>query len=397
MRPVLKPALRRLWRADDAIQLGTDPEQAVVLRGVDGTASAVLALMDGTRDADEIVAVAERNGVPEADVRRFFALLESVNALDDAAIAPRGRTDAERQRLEPDLAALTLLAPRPGGGARLLDSRRATRVLVAGAGRVGSLVASLLAAAGIGHVAIRDGRVALAGDAVPGGLLPGDRGTARAVAAVAAAKRAGSPSVEGAVRAPNALDCQAADFAVIALDGELAPDPGLLDLVSGAGLPYLLTYVRDTCGVVGPLVVPGRTACPRCLDRHRTERDPGWPMLASQLLGGPRGTPPCDVTLATGLAAVTAGQVLTFLADRAESRCVNATLELRLPAWTLRRRAWGPHPDCPCAAGSAAERDRVRRRRTEATAATAPRRGKRTAAQPGRRPSPADRPVAEAT
>ena len=373
MRPVLKPALRRFWRADDAIQLGADPERAVVLRGIDRTASDVLALMDGTREVDEVVRTAASRGVVADDVRRFVDVLQSVHALDDAAIVPQGRSRAERDRLAPDLAALTLLAPQPGAGARLLDSRRATHVLVAGAGRVGSLVASLLAAAGIGRVSIRDDRPATAADAVPGGITPGDDGTPRAIAAIDAAQRAGASAVHGAVRAPSAIDCQAADFAVIALDGALAPDPQLLDVVAGAALPYVLITVKDTVGVVGPLVVPGRTACPRCLDRHRAERDPGWPVLASQLVGEPRNcTPPCDVTLATALAALATGQVLTFLADRTEHPCVDATLELRVPDWTVRRRSWTPHPACPCAAASVDEATRARQRREEVVAATRP-------------------------
>lgn len=35
---------------------------------------------------------------------------------------------------------------------------------------------------------------------------------------------------------------------------------------------------------IGPVVLPGRTACLACLDLHRAERDPAWPVIASQLL-----------------------------------------------------------------------------------------------------------------
>ena len=364
MRPVLKPALRRLWRGDAAIQLGTDPEHGVVLHGVGDAAHAVLALMDGTRDADEIVAAAARRGVPEADVRAFFRLLASVRALDDAAIAPHGLSPAERERLDPDLASLSLLAARPGGGARQLDSRRATRVLVVGAGRVGSVVAALLGAAGLGHVTIRDELVAGLADAVPGGLSPADDGQPRAIGAVEAARRAGAASTDGAVRPPDAVDCQRADFAVLALDGWLSPAPLVLDLFAGAGLPYVLTGVRETHGVVGPLVVPGRTACPRCIDLHRADRDPGWPVVAAQLSTEARGgSPACDVTLAVAVAALTAGQVLAHLSGSGAARCVDATLELRLPAWRTRRRSWRVHPRCACAAAVAAESTAAAERR----------------------------------
>jgi hypothetical protein len=358
MRPVLKPALRRLWRGEASFQLGADPANGVVLDGVGRTASHVIALLDGTRDAEQVVADAVLDGVPEHDVRRLLALLGAVSALDDANVMPRGRAPRERARLEPDLATLTLLTTDPGAGARGMDGRRAASVLVVGAGRVGSLVASLLAAAGVGRITIRDERVASAGDAVPGGLLPDDEGLPRTVAAVAAARRAGGVSVDGAVRHADAADCRSADLAVVACDGWLAPPAALVDLLGVVGTPYLLTGVRETYGVVGPLVLPRRSACPRCLDLHRAERDTGWPLIAAQLAtDSRRGDVACDVALAAGVAALSAGQVLAHLLGPGMTRCVDATLELRLPEWAVRRRVWSPHEDCACGAAEPDEAD----------------------------------------
>ena len=390
MRPVIKPALRRLWRGDHELQLGTDPTHAVLLHGVDEAAHAVLSLLDGTRDVDAVARDAGRYGVPEPEARAFVAQLAAVNALDDAAVAPHGVPPGERERLDPDLATLTLLGPHPAAGPRLLDTRRAMRVLVVGAGRVGSLVAALLGAAGVGHVAIRDDAVATARDAAPGGLCPTDDGRPRVVGAVEAAQRAGGTSVEGSVRPPNAIDCVDADFAVLALDGWLAAPQGVLDLFAGAGLPYVVTGVRETVGVVGPLVLPGRTACPRCLDLHRTERDPDWPAVVAQLATAARGAvPSCDVALAAGTAALTVGQVLAHFMGPGFSRCVGATLELRLPHWTVRRRAWTTHPCCPCEAATAAERAAAAARRAAVRAATSRRRAD-AGAHADPRPSGAD-------
>lgn len=358
MRPVLKPALRRLWRDDASVQYGADPRTGVVLHGLDDRAASVLALLDGTRSRADVLVAAAASGVPEPDVRDLLDVLDAANALDDAAVAPHDLSPAARARLEPDLATLTLLTTSPGDGPRSLDARRAASVLVVGAGRVGALVASLLGAAGIGHVAIRDEVTATPADAVPGGVAPRDDGTPRAIAAVEAAQRAGAASVDGAVRPPDATDCRAADLAVVASDWWLTPPPGLVDLLGMVGLPYLLTGVRETYGVVGPLVLPGRTSCARCHDLHRATRDPCWPVIAAQLATDARGCEPaCYVTLAAGVAALTAGQVLAHLVDPGLARCVDATLELRLPEWAVRRRAWAPHPDCACGAHAyAAER-----------------------------------------
>jgi bacteriocin biosynthesis cyclodehydratase domain-containing protein len=120
-----------------------------------------------------------------------------------------------------------------------------------------------------------------------------------------------------------------------------------------AELPHLAVGIRETTAVVGPLVVPGATACLRCCDLTRTERDPGWSRLAAQLAGRrERASDPCDVVLAALVAAQAAAQALAFL-DRevvggALPPCVNGTLEVAMPDWRWRRRTWSPHPACGC-------------------------------------------------
>ncbi len=54
-----------------------------------------------------------------------------------------------------------------------------------------------------------------------------------------------------------------------------------------AHLPVSFEYAATT---VGPLIRPGRTPCLSCRDAHEGERDPAWPQLHAQLVGG-RGTP----------------------------------------------------------------------------------------------------------
>ena len=48
------------------------------------------------------------------------------------------------------------------------------------------------------------------------------------------------------------------------------------------GSPHLLVRLTEGRAVVGPFVVPGATACLRCLDAHCTDADPSWPLLVRQ-------------------------------------------------------------------------------------------------------------------
>jgi bacteriocin biosynthesis cyclodehydratase domain-containing protein len=123
--------------------------------------------------------------------------------------------------------------------------------------------------------------------------------------------------------------------------GQPVPEPPRL-------VPHLVAEVRGDVGVVGPLVSPGTSACLRCLDLARTDRDPGWPALAVQLAESARGVAPCDGALALAVAAQTALQALAYVEGGSLPAAAGGTLELVLPDWRWRRRSWQLHPDCEC-------------------------------------------------
>jgi bacteriocin biosynthesis cyclodehydratase domain-containing protein len=115
-------------------------------------------------------------------------------------------------------------------------------------------------------------------------------------------------------------------------------------------VPHLAASASEAIGVVGPLVLPGRSACLRCLDLTRAERDPAWPLILAQLAGQSGADPlACDTVLATMVAAQAAAQALAFLDQGGPGPAViNGTLELVLPGWQWRRRSWPAHPRCGC-------------------------------------------------
>lgn len=387
MRPLLKPGLRRVWRDEGTLQLGLDPENAVVIGGLDAAAGRFLQLLDGSRDEAALLTLAPVYGLDRDRAGRLLALLTAAGALDDAAddtAALWELTGHERDRLAPDLAALSLRRRTTDGGLPVFVRRRAALVEVRGAGRIGATLAGLLAATGVGSLRVLDPAPTRWADVSPGGLLPDDVGTPRQVAALAAVRRA-APTVTEA--APLAR----ADLVVLAPVGPLAPSvPAAL---SAGGLAHLIVAVRESRGVVGPLVVPSVSSCLRCHDLHRRDRDPAWPRIAAQLAtdgasvrgnrtsaGGNRtggadesGEPilPCEAPLAMALAALAAAQVLAHLdagidaggginagggiggvlgARTEPPATVNGTLELCLPDARPRRRSWHPHPLCGCGA-----------------------------------------------
>lgn len=340
MRPMIKPALRRLQRDRTTVQIGTDPCRAVMLTGAGVTE--VLASLDGTRDRGQVLAAASAAGVSEDRAGRLLTALRGCGVLDDAATDTRPLRElplAERDRLAPELASVSLQSGEADGGVPPLARRRRSSVHVYGTGRVGAATACLLAASGVGRVQPVDPEPTRHADLGPAGLDAEDVGTRREEAAASAIGRAAPTTRTDGRGSP--------DLAVLTpVDGD---EPELPDALFQARVPHLFAAVRETRGVVGPLVLPGGSTCLRCQHLHRADRDPAWPRVAAQLASARAGPGPCAAVLATAVAALAAHQVLIHLDGvSAPPPTVNGSLELILPGWQCQRRPWPPHPRCGC-------------------------------------------------
>ncbi|MGW4424108.1 ThiF family adenylyltransferase [Streptosporangium sp. NPDC004631] len=349
MRPRLKPALCRVARDERTLQFGLHPRHAVLLADLEPEVRHWVESLDGVRDVAGVLAGAVEAGIGEEHGRTLLNLLISRGVVDDAAVGPgplRGLAMAERDRLQPDLDALSLTPGTTDGGLSALERRRGAHVRVYGAGRVGAQIVALLAASGIGRLCVVDSGTARNRDVVPGGLTWAHVGMSRQDGAVAVAGDL-APSVTawtGDHAARPADGVRPPDLAVLApvepLDGLLVAE--LLDWK----VPHLLVTAYEGFGSVGPLVLPGRSTCLQCLDLVRRDRDPGWPVVSARLGGFPAGEVACDTVTSTVVAAMAAGHALALI-DGRESVVTNGTLDV-LPDWSWKRRSWSVHPQCRC-------------------------------------------------
>jgi hypothetical protein len=383
MRPAIKAGLLMVWRDQDTLQIGIDPRRAVALRGMRG-AEPLINLLDGSRDLGQVLAAAHDQGIGRAAAERVIGLLAAAGALCDFPAATlRAVPDGPRDRLAGELATVSLAHGYSDGGALVLARRQAACVRVHGTGPLASGLASLLTASGVGQVSCTgtvsgadavDGGAGTDGDADALGGGGADRDIGRA-GGVAAEPRLGSWPPAGRIRlgagpatgpgahgpaagrrnGPGARRAAAErrrrpDLAVLA-DSYPPELPGTL--VTG-GIPHLTAADSEAIGVVGPLVVPGRTACLSCVDMARTDRDPAWPLILAQASGRAPRPAACAAVLAAAVAAQATAQALAFL-DRAAAATavINGTLELVLPDWQWRRRSWAQHPQCRCSRRSA--------------------------------------------
>ena len=324
MRPAIKSGLLPVWRDRDTLQIGIDPRRAIALSGM-GRAALIVGLLDGSRDRDQLVAAAAGEGIPASVTERVLALLAAGGALDDfPASTLRALPAPLRARLEPELAT-TSLARRDGdGGARALARRRAAVVWIEGERAVGRAVARILSASGIGR--IRSRRLA-ASDLASPARQPAADGSAHP-----------HPPRAGVRFTPD----------LVVLVGTRIADRGAQ--LTRDRIAHLAVMASEAIGIVGPLVVPGKTACLRCHDYARAGNDPAWPLILAQIRTRRAEPAACDAVLTATVAAQAAAQALSAIETApAASAAANGTLELVLPDWRWRRRTWPPHPDCPCA------------------------------------------------
>ncbi|WP_448332625.1 ThiF family adenylyltransferase [Streptomyces sp. DSM 41534] len=376
MHPMLKPALRRGWRSRDTVQFGVARAHAVVMGPVDTATGSFLELLDGTRGLPLLRQEARTIGLPEGRADALVDRLAAAGLLDEPKDG--GEPAAALDRLRPDAGALSVLHPEPGAAARLLAARRAMRVQVRGAGRVGAAVAAALSGSGVGRVDVVDGGCVEPWDVAPGGLSAEQIGERRDLAARRVVRQAAPgplPRRSARERTPAEERTSSGEtglaLVVITPRDDLAayaPDPEPAQPLLASGTPHLYAGVIEATGVVGPLVVPGITPCAGCAAAGRAEREPAWPRMLAQWRSGRRRTAPaCDTALAMVVAGLTAVQALAFL-DGRPSGGAGVRWELALPSLIWEARPVEAHPGCGC--GAAGEEDAVYASAAEAPHAT---------------------------
>ncbi|GAB2628654.1 hypothetical protein ABI214_21935 [Prescottella soli] len=272
-RPTLDPRRPVVVRPSGRVQIGWDPDTALILTppaGVDADALvSVLQLLDGRTPRPSVVWRAVDYGISPTDMSTLLSELDEAGLLRPAA-APQDPTPAIRIH----------------------------------------------------------GRGPLA-DAIAAGLV-------------------GAPArVTRSTHFTTDTDVTRWNCMCVVLTDDLIADPRLVDALFTAGTPHLQVRLRDGRGIVGPLVLPGRTSCLRCADLTRCAADEEWPHVAAQLLGRVGHAGPATV-MAT--AAVALGQLEKVLSGvaRPAPASLDATLELDLDSHRLAVRPWPRNPRCGC-------------------------------------------------
>lgn len=295
--------IRVLARGTSTVQVGLEPPRSVLVNDAPAGAVDLLRALDGNAPLAE--AIAARGGRPEAwlplvsDLIRLGFVVPALHAAAPPVHLVSVRA-ALVHRHGPDLAD------------RLLPRRGDAMVVVAGAGEVGAMTAELLAASGVGQVHLHPPRQT---------------------------RRSGRSLVRADGPAPQLPP------AIVVLTDENAHNRIMTAGLTFDLIPHLAVATGVGRAVIGPLVLPGRSACLTCLDRIRQELDPGWTAVAD---GARPDDPRPSPLLAAAAATLAAEQALDHLDGIERPRAVDATLEWSAGTQAARRRSWYQHPECGC-------------------------------------------------
>ncbi len=259
---------------------------ATTVLPISPAARALVSALDGLRDDEAVQAGAVAAGVTAEEVSAQWCWLLDRHVVIDAAA---GTTASE------------LLAD-PAGDARWA-ARQSAVVRVYGAGPTAEALVGHFDDAGIGRL-----------------------------------------DLEPVIDAPGAPS----DLVVLAADHEVPLD--VLEPLVRADVPHLVGGTRDATGRIGPLVVPGWSACSRCYDLHRRASDPTWrwrrPLL-SHPAPDPAGLGVASSRLVAATAALLAHEAVAYV-DGRKPRTLSCTLVLREDDLIPEPTALAPHPWCGC-------------------------------------------------
>ncbi|WP_133854490.1 TOMM precursor leader peptide-binding protein [Labedaea rhizosphaerae] len=329
-RPRVLAGVAVLRRRTGELQIGIEPDHATVLSGLSPTVERAMHRLTGAHTVADLLGTSPEPQEHD-ELAKVLRQLDKRGLVEDATDHPRPTA-----RLAADVTSSVLNGLT---GAHVPDLRAHATIEVHGNGRLAIAVACLLAAAGVGRVHPIAGGVVVPED-VGTGYLESDVGRPRRTAAREAIERVEPCAVTRPLRRPT----------LVVLADSAVPRPDVVTKLSRAKVPHLLVRVHERTGVVGPLVVPGRSSCLHCADLRRTELDPCWPSVAAQLAGQTR---PADLACAQAVAALAAAQALRFVAWRPPQSpppVWNGSIELDPFESTTLARDWPPHPACPCGA-----------------------------------------------
>lgn len=312
-RPWLRRDVPLMWRSDNLFQIGLDPQRLVVL-DVDRTLIAWARGLGGDRTLEAALAQANEQGIQEHDALELLWALLAAGAMSDAdhvptcvrALTPQERDVAHRHE------AAARQTYRDDRAHLAVDARASAYISVVGSGLLADALRHMLQANGIGKVT------------------------------------AETPPSSAARKGRHRAD----ESTLIMLADSWHPDVVDDNACGGLDVAHMPVGAWGNRAVVGPLVLPGRSACLRCLTLHSRDRDADWPRLAMQVAHMQPDAQAQDTALVAAAAAHAAALACAYVEAIAVGHSgrdwAGVSRVIELPGGQVHTRAHPVHPMCGC-------------------------------------------------
>lgn len=329
-------------------------------------AQAILAAMTGAASCQEI---SDELGIPLDDLTYFVRGLDRANLLDTEQSKIRvhtrfhspnplrsthmGNADNDsndgayqqlQSKLSPELSFTTWLSDVRDGGVYLISERRNCEITIFGDSRIATLLYGILLGSGISHtslVAARESSTITAQDLCAGYLRASDIGLSLKVRTDELAREL---SLFPLLPAQSGSEKTLTQKLKIAVG---TPPADQLQQWMSDGVPHLLVESPDCASInIGPLVLPGKTPCWRCVSLAKEEQNVVWREIEWQRMS----THPAEVPVAVAhnVSGLVALEILRFI-DTGQSELIGASVRVNYHSPTQREeRLYTRHPACGC-------------------------------------------------
>lgn len=226
---------------------------------------------------------------------------------------------------------------------------RARRVVaVVGTGRLGAVAVDVLTASGIGTLLLVDPREVRPSDVGVGGLREHHVGRRwdDALRDVVVLARRRTQVGDGEHDSPDVVVLVVEEGVGVLRTARLVAE----------GVPHLVVTVTAWGAVVGPFVLPGQTACVRCVELQVESLGdladdeaphPAGPLAPAALGAAPGGRLPQSSAVAATAGALVAAEVVVYL-DGRRPATAGASIDVETLDAMPRLRGWSVHPRCGC-------------------------------------------------
>lgn len=257
-----------------------------------------------------------------------------------------------KARLVPELTSATWHSHAKDGGVSIINSRQKWQVNIYGSSRISTLLYGILLSSGVTHTrlqALHENRAISEPDLCAGFLRASDVGLSYKTRLDELARELSlfptTPTLKVNKKGGPDEKSESSDQILSIVIG--TPPSGELQAWMSEGVAHLVVDSPDGASLtIGPLVIPGKTPCTRCVLIANEDLNDLWREVSWKK----QNFPPSEVPVAVAhhVAGFLALELLAFL-DAGRSKLIGASARLNFHSPTMiQERLYARHPACGC-------------------------------------------------